>query len=220
MILVAHLVSLLLTAQVDRYRTVSTYLGGNNVAAWYAQHAGIYCTNHADNTGAFTSQIGGEGFRLSLLLNAAACQIAQSGIEIHSIAKGVSLFSLILKQTGQALQAPDSNHSREAVNKTWEIATQGERIFSEIEQMLDKLKGTDAHESLKALSLQERVKWCFKRHHVTYLLAQLEALKLSLVVLLQTLRLGMSMDVRGYVNDFYVSKCCILTLSEIPSTTR
>lgn len=143
--------------------------------------------------------VAGEGFRLSLLLNAAACHIAQSGIEIHSIAKGVSLFSLALKQLGQALQAPGSNHSREAVDKTWEIADQGERIFIEIEQMLNKLKGTDTHGHLKTLPLQQRVKWCFKRHHVTYLLAQLESLKLSLMVILQTLRLGSLINTKRYV---------------------
>ncbi|RJE21244.1 hypothetical protein PHISCL_06426 [Aspergillus sclerotialis] len=131
-----------------------------------------------------------EGFRLSLLLNAAACQIAQSGIEIHSIAKGVSVFSLALKQLNQVLQAPDSNPSQEAVDKTLEIACQGERILIEIERMLDKLKGTDTHETLKTLPLQQRVKWCFKKHHVTYLLAQLESLKLSLMVILQVLQLG------------------------------
>lgn len=144
-------------------------------------------------------QVAGEGFRLSLLLNAAACQIAQSGIEIHSIAKGVSLFSLALKQLGQALQAPDLSHSREAVDKTWDIADQGERIFIEIEQMLNKLKGTDTHEGLKTLSLQQRVKWCFKKHNVTYLLAQLESLKLSLMVMLQTLRLGALINTNRYV---------------------
>lgn len=137
--------------------------------------------------------LAGEGFRLSLLLNAAACQIAQSGIEIHSIAKGVSLFSLALKELGLAIHdgSRDSgsnlSHSRSAADKMWEIASQGEGTLNEIGGMLEKLKAT---ESVSGVSLQQRVKWCFKRHHVTYLLAQLEMLKLSLVVVLQVLRLG------------------------------
>lgn len=147
-----------------------------------------------------TIKIAGEGFRLSLLLNAAACQIAQSGIEIHSIAKGVSLFSLALKQLGLALREPNSSHSHEAVGKTREIATQGQGVFNDIGQMLDKLKGTDAHETLKTASLQQRVKWCFKRHHVTYLLAQLDSLKLSLMVMLQVLSLGRLVRSMRYVH--------------------
>lgn len=149
-----------------------------------------------------TTNIAVEGFRLSLLLNAAACQIAQSGIEIHSIAKGVSVFSLALKQLNQVLQARDSNPSQEAVDKTLEIACQGERILIEIERMLDKLKETDTHETLKTLPLQQRVKWCFKKHHVTYLLAQLESLKLSLMVILQILQLGRFVNnTKGYVHS-------------------
>lgn len=63
-------------------------------------------------------------------------------------------------------------------------------IFVEIEYMLDKLKATDRNEELIKLSLSERLKWCFPKQHVTYLLAHLESLRLSLIVLLQILRLG------------------------------
>lgn len=45
------------------------------------------------------------------------------------------------------------------------------------------------------LSLQERLKRCFPKQHVTYLLAQVESLKLSLIVILQILQL------RGVIKD-------------------
>ncbi|KGO76405.1 hypothetical protein PITC_072870 [Penicillium italicum] len=135
-------------------------------------------------------KIAGAGFRLSLLLNAAACQLAQSRLEIHSIAKGISLFALALKHVGQTIESTDVNQSPEATEKAWEIAGQGQMIFIEIEHMLDKLKATDSDNDLMRIPLQERLKWCFRKQHVTYLLAQLESLKLSLIVMLQALQLG------------------------------
>ncbi|KAJ5084658.1 hypothetical protein NUU61_009237 [Penicillium alfredii] len=135
-------------------------------------------------------RIAGAGFRLSLLLNAAACQLAQSRLEIHSIAKGISLFALTLKHVGQTLNATGMDRLPEATEKAWEIADQGQMVFIEIEHMLDKLKDTDAHDELRRFPLQERLKWCFRKQHVTYLLAQLESLKLGLIVMLRILQLG------------------------------
>jgi hypothetical protein len=111
-------------------------------------------------------------------------------LEIHSIAKGISLFALTLKHVGQSLEATDVDRTPEATEKAWEISGQGQMIFIEIEHMLDKLKATDRNEDLMRLPLQERLKWCFPKQHVTYLLAQLESLKLSLIVMLRILQLG------------------------------
>ncbi|KAJ5678835.1 hypothetical protein N7462_007079 [Penicillium macrosclerotiorum] len=135
-------------------------------------------------------RIAGAGFRLSLLLNAAACQLAQSRLEIHSIAKGISLFALTLKHLGQTLEKTEIEYSSEAMEKAWEIASQGQMIFVDIEHMLDKLQGTDTDDELRRIPLQERLKWCFRKQHVTFLLAQLESLKLSLIVVVRILQLG------------------------------
>lgn len=135
-------------------------------------------------------KIAGAGLRLSLLLNAAACQLAQSKLEIHSIAKGISLFALSLKDAGQTLESTGFHRTSEATEKVWEIAGQGQMIFIEIEHMLDMLKSTDGDDDLRRIPLQERLKWCFQKQHVTYLLAQLDSLKLSLIVWLQILQLG------------------------------
>ena len=132
----------------------------------------------------------GAGFRLSLILNAVGCEVATSGIEIHSIAKGVSLFSWALKQLGQALQAPDAVYSHEAINTANEIAGQSKLVFDEIEAMLDKVQNKSGHGVHGAPTLQQKFKLCFKKHRVTYLLAQLESLKLSLAVMLNILQLG------------------------------
>ncbi|KAJ6005474.1 hypothetical protein N7451_003418 [Penicillium sp. IBT 35674x] len=135
-------------------------------------------------------RIAGAGLRLSLLLNAAACQLAQSRIEIHSIAKGISLFALTLKDVAQKLDATNLELSPEVSGKAWEIAYQGQATFVEIEHMLNKLQGTDADDDLRRLPMQERLKCCFRKQHVTYLLASLESLKLSLIVISRILQLA------------------------------
>lgn len=129
--------------------------------------------------------VAGAGFRLSLILNAVSCEVANAGLEVHSIAKAVTLFSTMLKQTGAALQVVDSVHSRESVETARSIAEEGTRVFDEINDMLDRVSSrrTEA-------SIQQRFRWCFKKHRVTYLLAQLESLKLSLLVMMQVLQLG------------------------------
>lgn len=140
------------------------------------------------------------GFRLSLICNAVSCEIASAGVEIHGISKGVTMFSMMLKQVGNALQEADSVHSAEAVETAQEIADQCQVVFEEIREMLDKVttKRSDGH---LAPSVQQRFKWCFKKGRVQYLLGQLESLKLSLLVMLQILQLGktMAVPVKRYV---------------------
>ena len=142
----------------------------------------------------------GAGFRLSLILNAVGCEVASAGMEIHSISRGVTLFSLMLKQVGQTLQAPDSVHSSEALETAQEITKECQMVFNEIQDMLDKLTST-RRDGSSSPSIQQRFKWCFKKARVQYLLAQLESLKLSLLVMLQILQLGkiMGMSSRKYV---------------------
>jgi len=133
--------------------------------------------------------IAGAGFRLSLILNAVSCEVANAGLEVHSIAKQVTLFSLMLKQVGTVLQAADSVHSQEAVDAAKQIAEESTRVFEEINDMLDRVR-MKRPDGTYAPTIQQRFRWCFKKHRVTYLLAQLESLKLSLSVLLQILQLG------------------------------
>ncbi|KAK2740351.1 hypothetical protein FQN55_008932 [Onygenales sp. PD_40] len=128
--------------------------------------------------------VAGSGFRLSLLLNAVGCEVASAGIDVHSIAKGLSLFVTVLKHVGRKLQTRDSPHSWDALNTAKEISMQGRAIFDDIEIMLDKAQQQDG------TPVQERFIRSFKKQHVTYLLAHLESLKLSLMVMVQVLQLG------------------------------
>ncbi|PGH17916.1 hypothetical protein AJ79_00815 [Helicocarpus griseus UAMH5409] len=128
--------------------------------------------------------IAGSGFRLSLLLNAVGCEVASAGIDVHSIAKGLSLYVMSLKRVGQSFQAPDTLHSPEALSTAREISEQSRDIFDDFEIMLENVQRDGGG------SVQERFKRCFRKQHVTYLLAHLEALKLSLMVMHQILQLA------------------------------
>jgi hypothetical protein len=161
--------------------------------------------------------VAGAGLRLSLILNAVGCEIASAGLQIHSISKGVTLFSLMLKQVGQTLQASDSVHSSEALETAQEIAHDCQLVFDEIQDMLDKVTTKKGDGSLSP-SIQQRFKWCFKRSRVQYLLGQLESLKMSLLVMLQILQLGklMAASPRRYAflaSDKF-SICLLLRWSE------
>jgi N-terminal domain on NACHT_NTPase and P-loop NTPases len=115
-------------------------------------------------------------------------------MEIHSISKGVTLFSLMLKQVGQTLQASDSVHSSEALETAQEITSECQMVFDEIHEMLDKVTSRRGDGNVSP-SIQQKFRWCFKKGRVQYLLAQLESLKMSLLVMLQILQLGKLMAV-------------------------
>ena len=92
------------------------------------------------------------------------------------------------------MQAPDSVHSHEAMQAAKHITDECQQIFDEIEYMLDKVR-TRRQDGSFGPTIAQKFKWCFKKHKVTYLLAQLESLKLSLSVMLQILQLGKLMAV-------------------------
>lgn len=129
------------------------------------------------------------GVRLSLLLNAVCSEVSDSGLEVSSISKGITLFASMLKQTGMVLQQIDSVHSEEAVETAKQISEECTMVFNEINEMLDRCS-IKLPDNAYAPSLQQRFRWCFKKHRVLYLLGQLESMKLSLSVMLQILQLG------------------------------
>jgi hypothetical protein len=133
--------------------------------------------------------VAGAGFRLSLILNAVNCEVANAGLDVHRISKGVTLFSIMLKQTGTVLQTVDSVHSHEAVETAMSIAEESTRVFDEFNDMLDRVRSRP-RAGASSPTIQQRFRWCFKKHRVTYLLAQLESLKLSLSVMMQIIQLG------------------------------
>ena len=130
------------------------------------------------------------GFRLSLLLNAVGTGMTNPDCDIHGIAKAISLFSLMLKQTARTMGEGGQVASQNAVDVASEISHQGQLIFDEIKSMTDLSQGRDAKGILRSINIAERNKWAFKKYKVLYLLGQLESLKLSLAIMLQVLQMG------------------------------
>src|SRR5438105_3610137 len=116
------------------------------------------------------------GLRLSLLLNAVSCQVANLGVEIHSISKGISAFAFTLKQVGQLVQDPENVPNQEALDKALHITESARMVFDEIEAMLDRVQRIGPQDDQAAESVLNRFRICFKRQRVTYLLAELEFL--------------------------------------------
>lgn len=135
-------------------------------------------------------QVAGAGFRLSLLLNAIGVKLATADRDIEKIAKEISLFSLMLKQVGQTLQEAESVASQAALDTANEIAAQSQTVFHEVNEMMEMSQQRDGNGHLQLIKIAQRVKWCFKKQRVQYLLGQLETLKLSLAIMLQILQLG------------------------------
>lgn len=134
--------------------------------------------------------VAGAGFRLSLLLNAVGVELATTDPEIQKIAKEISLCSLMLKQVGLICEGPESIASQAALDTANEIASQSQTIINEVKEMAEMSQQRDANGHLRSIIIAQRVKWCFKKQRVQYLLGQLEALKLSLAIMLQILQLG------------------------------
>lgn len=134
--------------------------------------------------------VAGAGFRLSLLLNAVGSEISNAECDIHSIAKGISLFSLMLKQVGKTMEEGRTVASQSALETATEIRDQSQVVFDEIKNMVDLGHGRDEQGNLRSITIAQRIKWSFKKRKVQYLLGQLESLKLSLSIMLQILQMG------------------------------
>ena len=143
--------------------------------------------------------VAGAGFRLSLILNAVGVELATADVEIQSIARGISLFSLMLKQVGMTLEESSSLASQSALDTTREITNQSQLVFDEIKNMVEMVQKRDEKGHIRSITVAQRVKWCFKKQRVQYLLGQLESLKLSLSIMLQTLQLGKRIAGSQYV---------------------
>jgi len=134
--------------------------------------------------------VAGAGFRLSLILNAVGVELATAEVEIQSMARGISSFSLMLKQVGMTLEESKSIASQSALDTAKEITGQSQVVFDEIKNMVEMVQKRDDKGNLRSITVAQRIKWCFKKQRVQYLLGQLESLNLSLSIMLQTLQLG------------------------------
>lgn len=142
------------------------------------------------------TEAAGAGFRLSLALNAVGAEaslrqeMASADIEIQVIAKKISEFSLMLKQVGRIMEESRTVASRSAFEAVTDIKDQSERDFDEIKNMVEMVQRRDEQGHLRGIEIAHRVTFSFKKRKMQYLLGQLEYLKDSLAIMLQTLQLG------------------------------
>ncbi|KAL8685115.1 MAG: hypothetical protein Q9224_005957, partial [Gallowayella concinna] len=136
--------------------------------------------------------IAGTGFRLSLVLNAVGVEMATADIEIQSIARAISEYAFTLKQLALTLEFAKSIATQSAMETAKQIADQSRAVFDDIKEMTELNQKKDDRGNLQSIAVAQRVKWCFKKQRVNYLLGQLESLKLSLSIMLQVLQMGQS----------------------------
>lgn len=148
-------------------------------------------------------QVAGTGFRLSLLLNGVASEIASADKDIRNVAKGISLFSMMLKQIGKTMEEGKAIASQQALETATEIKNQSEKVFEEIRGMVEFNDAKDEYGNSRPITVVGKVKWCFRKNKVEYLLGQLESLKLSLSIMLQILQMGQIMAAARYVGSSF-----------------
>ncbi|KAM5463357.1 hypothetical protein MauCBS54593_007564 [Microsporum audouinii] len=142
----------------------------------------------------------GVGFKLSLLLSAVSCEVFNGGVETHSIAKGISVLAVSLKHAGRILQEPDPIYSAQAANVIREISHQSAAVFDELKSMLSKAQTCDNMAS-NTETLRDHFLRCFKKHRVTYLIAYMESLNLSLMAIEQIITLGKLLASKRYMEQ-------------------
>ena len=120
-------------------------------------------------------------------------------MEIQAIARGISSFSLMLKQVGMNMQAGKSLASQRVLETVAHIAKQSQQVFDEMKRMIEMVQRKDENGNIQSIAIAQRVTWCFKKQRVQYLLGQLESLKLSLSLVLQILQLARTIASERYV---------------------
>lgn len=136
--------------------------------------------------------VAGAGFRLSLILNAISCEVANAPYEIKAISKSVTLYSHLLKQTASVLDRANSVHSDDAIRTTEEVLKESNAVFNEISATLDGVRSVKQDGSVSP-SIPQRFKFCFKKHRIEYLLGRMDRLQMSLSLMLQIIQLGTTM---------------------------
>lgn len=138
--------------------------------------------------------------------------MATADVEIQTIARAISEYAFTLKQLALTLDSARSIATQSAMETSKQIADQSRLVFDDIKDMTELNQKKDDRGNLQSIAVAQRVKWCFKKQRVNYLLAQLGSLKLSLSIMLQILQMGQSI-VRTRYAPFPPSCLHLLTRS-------
>ncbi|KAI9652097.1 MAG: hypothetical protein M1831_007230 [Alyxoria varia] len=153
--------------------------------------------------------LAGVGIKLAKTLYQAGHNAVPPEHNINRIATNVSLFSSMLKHVSATLEDIHSLYTSDAVQTIQQITEESSSVFNEITQMVisatskpDKAESDSepvgANDRKRRVSTLQRAKWYFDQPAAERLLAQLDYLKTTLSVLLQTLNLAATLqNVRG-----------------------
>lgn len=114
-----------------------------------------------------------------------------SGIrkEVDHVARNISIYSDVLELLAERLDVERPVHSKKALTLAGKLSDRSSLIFGEIDSLLPKVQADRVQVSF---SIIEKIKWYFRRKHVTALVAELECLKSTANLLLNILAVGRS----------------------------
>ena len=140
-------------------------------------------------------QLAGNGMKLSMTIHEIGATMANAGVQIAAVAQSIQLFSSTLRHVGYALRQSEPVHSQDAEDTAQEVMILADSVFNDIRMMISQV---DALGRVQRLSIVMRVKWCFRKAKVDYLLCKLDSLKLTLSLMLQTISIANTMALFKY----------------------
>ena len=149
---------------------------------------------------ASVSGIAAFGAKLSLALYEFASVVASARSDIISIGQEISLSCVVMQQLRSALDGESAVYfSANALQTTNDIVNRCLSIFTEIEDVLVKAKNGDTGDATAQMGVAQRVAWVFRRTKIRRLNGSLDALKMTLQVMLMTLQLSHKVYSRRFV---------------------
>jgi hypothetical protein len=128
------------------------------------------------------------GAKLAMSLYEVTDTVASARGEISSIGRDISLFCTVLKRVPDALDKPQAaRFSTTALLTISEVTDRCLEIFTEIDGTLKKSKSRGDGDGESSIKVVGRVKWAFRRPRVLLLLGTLNSMKITLLLMLQTL---------------------------------
>jgi Fungal N-terminal domain of STAND proteins len=126
------------------------------------------------------------GVKLSCALYNICDNIASSQDQIEDLASDLSDFTSVLNELGKIFEQPKRVYSDALTGSLADILDKCKRQFQQIRQMIGKTES----ETTSTNRFKVKVAWVFRETKVRALTARLDSTKLTLLVMLQTLKIA------------------------------
>ena len=124
--------------------------------------------------------------KLSCALYNICDNIASSQDQIEELAGDLTDFASIVKELSKLLERPKRVYSDTLSSSLLEILEKCKSQFQKVRRMIGKTES----ETVSVIRFKSRVAWVFREAKVRALMARLDSTKLTLLVMLQTLKLA------------------------------